>query len=139
MIDRVLRYWFYFRMGYGTYLSLIIGYFGNLIVIYKLAAQNIIPIHLSLFLVVSALLGGPIGAFIGWLHVKRTRAYSTDVVSNPYNQKILPGKEAEVFLPLWLLTAKILMKMLDDEKPLTFQDKARFEGAIRKAEELLSQ
>ena len=73
--------------------------------------------------------------------MKRTGAFAADasvqIEANPYMYKAIPGKELEVFLPLWLLTAKGLQKMMERDKTITAEEKREFENALAKATLLL--
>ena len=73
--------------------------------------------------------------------MKRTGAYSADASlsteSNPYAYKLIPGKEREVFLPLMVLTAKGLAKVMREENALSPQEKEQFDSVLAKADNLL--
>ncbi|HEY5620036.1 MAG TPA: hypothetical protein VIK88_00080, partial [Candidatus Bathyarchaeia archaeon] len=76
------RSWFYFRMGYSTYIAFFIGFFGNIVVIYKLAVEpvilsNSIPIlqslfpRLTTFMAATLIITVPASIYIGLYHMKR--------------------------------------------------------------------
>jgi hypothetical protein len=73
--------------------------------------------------------------------MKRTGAFAADAAigteSNPYVYKVVPGKEREVFLPLWVLTVRALAKMLDQQKTMTIEEKKELEEILKKANALL--
>lgn len=128
----ILRAWYYFRVGYGVYLSLLLGVISSITVIYKLALEDIPSLtgifpHLTIFILFSLLSGTPICILIGYIHAKRINALVTDLSisaeMNPYNHFVLPGKEKEVLWPLLIAIAKDLKN-----PPVT---------AIEKAEKLL--
>jgi hypothetical protein len=108
----VWRSWSYFRLGYGTYLALLIGVFSNIIVIYKLFLAEdptllaIFP-HITNFMLVSIPAGTVASILVGYIHFKRTRAFQTDVIIstevNPYNWISVPGKERELTVPVAIL------------------------------------
>jgi len=140
----LFRAWYYLRIGYGTYIAFFIGFASNVIVIYKLAVvdtplQAVFP-HLSTFTIIAVLVAAPLSSLIGLLHMKRTGAYAADASvsteSNPYIFRIVPGKEQEVFLPLSVLTAKALLKLVGNE--LTLDERREFEAVLSKAEKLSS-
>lgn len=83
----------------------------------------------------------PIGIFAGLYHMKRTGAFAADASvateSNPYVYKVVPGKEREVFLPLWILTLRGLAKMLDQQKTTTPDERKQLEDILNKANALL--
>jgi hypothetical protein len=144
---RVLfRAWFYFRIGYGTYIALLIGIASNLLLLYRLGVQEIkyladIFPSLTIFTVVALLVAVPISISIGLYHMKRTGAFAADASvsteQNPYIYKIIPGKEQEVLYPLLLLTARSLAKVLDRDGMITPSEKREFEEALAKANVLL--
>ncbi len=146
-LRRILfRSWFYFRVGYGTYIALLIGVASNLLLLYRLGVQDITFLSvifptLTLFTVVALLVAVPISIGVGLYHMKKTGAYAADASvsteSNPYIYKIIPGKEQEVLYPLLLLTAKSLAKLLDRDGMITTSEKHEFEEALAKASVLL--
>jgi hypothetical protein len=142
------RSWFYFRTGYNTYIAFFIGFSSNIIVIYKLGISenkylNTIPLlnSLGLFAILALIVLVPLAVSAGLYHMKRTGAYAADASvsteSNPYIYKVLPGKEQEVFLPLWILTVQGLAKMLDQQKAMTSDERKRLEELLHKADSLL--
>jgi hypothetical protein len=142
----LFRSWFYFRVGYGTYIALLIGIASNLLLLYRLGVQDIhflsdIFPSLTIFTVVALLVAVPISIGVGLYHMKRTGAYAADASvsteQNPYIYKIVPGKEQEVLYPLILLTARGLAKVLDRDGMITASEKREFEEALAKANVLL--
>ena len=141
------RSWFYFRMGYSIYIAFFIGFFGNIVVIYKLAAldipilQSVFP-RLTTFMAAALIITVPASIYIGLYHMKRTGAYATEtsvaVESNPYVYKVIPGKEQEVFLPLMILSARGLAKLMEQQQTLTTDERKEFETVLSKASKLLA-
>lgn len=137
----VARLWFYFRMGYSTYLTFLLGYISTLITVYYLAIKNI-PSLLDIFpkfvpfAVLSTVIGAPLSIGIGWLHLKRSLAYSSEmdigVESNPYYYKLPPGFYLEVFGPLYLELLVQMKKLLATNRLLNEEDKARIENLEEK-------
>jgi hypothetical protein len=119
-------------MGYSTYLTFVLGYVTTLVTVYYLAIKNV-PSLLTLFpkfLPFSALatvVGVPLTVIIGWIHLKRSRLYSseTDVgaEANPYNYKSTPGKEIELNWPVSLMYLRLLEKLAETNGLLTEQDR----------------
>lgn len=114
---RGYRAWYYFRVGYGAYISLVLGVFSSITVIYKLALDDVpflasVFPHLILFFLFTIGVGVPTCILIGYLHSKRSNALAADLSisaeMNPYNHRVLAGKEKEVFLPLLVAIAKSL-------------------------------
>ena len=142
----IFRSWYYFRIGYGTYVAFPLGFASTMIVIYALA---IVPVpflhdifsHLYIFGIVGFLIIGPISIYAGLYHIKRTGAYSAEASvlteSNPYVYKAIPGKEREVFLPLMVLTAKGLAKVMERQNTLTSEEQREFQIVLGKANTLL--
>ena len=68
--------WYYFRLGYSTYLTFLLGYASTLVTVYFLAIKNM-PVLLEifpnfeLFSVIATVIGVPLSIGIGWLHLKR--------------------------------------------------------------------
>ncbi len=140
------RSWFYFRTGYNLYLAFLIGFASNIVVLFRLGiAENkyLAPLFpsLTIFTIIGLLVAVPVGIFAGLYHMKRSGAYAADasvsLEANPYIYKVLPGKEQEVFLPLWVLTVKGLAKMLDQEKTMTVEERKEMETLLEKANTLL--
>jgi hypothetical protein len=146
-IKRLLfRSWYYFRIGYGTYVAFPLGFASTMIVIYELALVDVPYIHtyfphLYIFGIVALLIIGPISIYIGLYHIKRTGAYSAEASvlteSNPYVYKAIPGKEREVILPLMMLTAKGLAKVMEQQHSITAEEQKAFHEVLQKAEALL--
>ena len=144
---RVLfRSWFYFRVGYATYVALLIGIASNLLLFYRLGVQyvkflsDIFP-TLTIFTLAAIGVTFPLSVGAGLYHMKRTGAYAADasvqIESNPYIYKIIPGKEQEVFLPLWIATVRSLAKVLDQQSSMTSEDRQEIEGILNKANALM--
>ncbi len=142
----LFRGWFYFRTGYGLYLAFLIGFASNLVVLFKLGVADnkylsyFFP-TLTVFTIVGLLVAVPLAVFAGLYHMKRTGAYAADasvsLEANPYVYKLVPGKEQEVFLPLWVLTVKGLAKVLDQQNTMTAEERREMEKLLEKANALL--
>ena len=142
----VTRFWYYFRMGYSTYLTFIMGYVTTLITVYYLAIKNL-PFLLKLFpsfwmfSLLATVIGSPLSVAIGWLHLKRTHAYSSEldisVESNQYSYKLIPGKEAEAFVPSYLEILRLVSKLLKSQNLLSEEDESRISDVERKLQALI--
>ena len=138
------RAWFYFRIGYSTYIAFFIGFASNIVVIYALAIK---PIHLPyfdrlwIFATVALLVAVPLSVIVGLFHMKRTGAFAADasvsLEANPYIYKVVPGKEQEVILPLMIIMAKGIAKVLQRQETLTDSERKEFEDVLVKANQLL--
>ncbi|TMI50005.1 hypothetical protein E6H20_06815 [Candidatus Bathyarchaeota archaeon] len=142
----IFRSWYYFRIGYGTYVAFPLGFASTMIVIYELAFKDVAVIHdyfprLYIFGIVALLVIGPISIYAGLYHIKRTGAYSAEASvlteSNPYVYRAIPGKEREVFLPLMMLTVKGLAKMMEQQHSMTLEEQREFQTVLDKANSLL--
>ena len=142
----IFRAWFYFRQGYNLYLAFLIGFASNIVVLFRLGVEpnktllDIFP-TLGIFTAVGLLVAIPVGILAGLYHMKRTGAYAADASvateANPYIYKLVPGKEKEVFLPLWILTVRGLAKMLDQQKTTSLDERKQLEDLLNKANALL--
>jgi len=142
----LFRSWFYFRTGYNTYIAFFIGFASNVIVIYKLGISEnkfLAPYFesLTLFAILALVVLVPLCISAGLYHMKRTGAFAADASvateSNPYMYRVIPGKEEEVFLPLWILTARALAKVPDLQRTMTPQERQELEDTLSKANSLL--
>lgn len=142
----IFRSWYYFRIGYGTYVAFPLGFVSTMIVIYELALKDVPQIHdyfphLYIFGIIALLIIGPVSIYAGLYHIKRTGAYSAEASvlteSNPYVYKAIPGKEREVFLPLMMLTAKGLAKMMEQQRSITSEEQMEFQAVLEKASALI--
>ncbi len=142
----MFRGWFYFRIGYNTYLAFLIGFASNIIVIYKLgiAENKILGAYfasLTFFALLALVIMVPLCISIGLYHMRRTGAFAAEASvgteSNPYIYKVIPGKEREVFLPLWIATVRSLARVLDREKTMTPEERQQLEDILSKADALL--
>jgi ABC-type antimicrobial peptide transport system permease subunit len=142
----LFRAWFYFRTGYNLYLAFLIGFASNIVVLYRLGVTDnkyLAPIFpsLSLFTILALVIALPLGILAGLYHMKRTGAFAADASvateANPYIYKVVPGKEKEVFLPLWILTVRGLAKMLDQQKTMTPEERENLQELLSKADSLL--
>jgi len=83
----------------------------------------------------------PLSVYIGLYHMKRTGAFAAEASvateSNPYIYKAMPGKEREVFLPLMILTARGLAKLMEQQQTLTTSEREEFQAVLSTANRLL--
>jgi len=116
----LFRSWYYFRIGYGTYLSFLLGFVSTIVTVYYLAINNIPFLKLIfptfwLFSILALAFGVPLAIFSGYFHFKRSQAYSSEVdigvEANPYYFKITPGKEKELTVPLTVANIDLTVAM----------------------------
>jgi len=140
------RGWFYFRMGYSTYLTFVLGYVSTLVTVYYLAIRNM-PFLLDIFpkflefAILGTLIGGPLAVLIGWVHLKRSSLFSSEadvgVEANPYSYKLPPGYTKEVVIPSAFLQLRILQRLAETDRLLTPSEKAEIAELERKFVTLL--
>ena len=140
------RSWYYFRTGYGTYLTFVITALNTMVIIYYLAIKNV-PALQTIFpnftvWAVTLIAGGvPLAVFLGWFHIKRSPAYRSEtdiqVEANPYYYKLPPGYWREVFAPMWLELLRLNLKVLKKES-LSEEDQARIKELQVKLEKLIN-
>ncbi|MCJ7506953.1 hypothetical protein MUP05_10890 [Candidatus Bathyarchaeota archaeon] len=142
----MMRFWYYFRMGYSTYLSFLLGAVNTLTVIYYLLIRNIPDLsvifpYFSVFVIPAVLLGFPLAVIVGWLHMKGSRAYSSEldisVEANPYAYKLTPGYQTEVVMPLYLKVIDLLARISKDRKLLTVEEESEIRDIQKKLRILL--
>ncbi len=142
----IYRSWYYFRIGYGTYLTFPLGYIGFLALIY---IEFIAPLGLNIgifssvvfFEIAVAIFMTPAGILLGYLHLKHTKAWQTEievgVEANPYNYKVTPGKEREAYAPITLATLQLVRRIAEKDNILTSEEKQQLEALEAKMNTLL--
>jgi hypothetical protein len=143
----IYRSWYYFRIGYGIYLTFPLGYIGFLALIY---AYVVVPLNLNLGLLTSnvlifeaavAIFMTPAGIILGYLHLKHTKAWTAEievgVEANPYNYKVTPGKEREAYAPITLVTLQLMRKIAEKDNVLTTEEKQQLDVLESKMNTLL--
>jgi hypothetical protein len=119
------RGFYYFRTGYVTYFTMLVGLINVLSSTYFLAIKKI-PWMIVLFptfgnyIFFCIIIGIPLVITTGWLHLKRIGTYAAEAdISNesaPYNYKLVPGFLKDVFGPAYLTILKINIKKVKGEK-----------------------
>lgn len=133
-------------MGYATYLTFIFGYVSTLVTVYYLAIKSV-PALLEIFprfipfAVLATIIGGPFSIAVGWMHYKRIGAYSSEVdiqtESNPYNYKLAPGYNREVYGPLYLELLMQLKRLLESQNLLGSEESERIDALEKKLKVLI--
>ena len=142
-LEFITRLWYYFRTGYGTYLTFILGALNTLVVVWYLAISHapyvgsIFAGSFTVFAIILTAVGIPLSIAIGWIHLKKSPAYKSEaeigIESNPYSFKLPPGMWREAFGPLYLELLEMSKRVLERDNLLTPDDKKR----IRNIEEKL--
>jgi hypothetical protein len=146
IMDLVFRSWYYFRVGYATYLVFPIGYVSTLVTLYYLAVKNLpeverfFPRFLT-FAILATALALPISVLVGWTHLKRSKAWKTEmdisVESNPYYYKLPPGYYIEVMFPILKELLSNTAQLLDKQGLVDVSRKEKLEELQKKLEVLL--
>ncbi len=106
------------------YLSFILAAVNVMVTVYYLAINNIPDLKLvfpnfASWALTVTLVGIPASVFIGWLHLKRSPAFRSEmdisVESNPYYYKLPPGYWKDALVPVMLETMKLNIKLLKKE------------------------
>jgi len=142
--ELVFRAWFYFQKGYSTYLTFLLGIVSFISTTYYLTIshipyfRNMFPTLTSYVLVLFIILP-PVAVAIGWIHMKKTLAFTSqtlvNVESNPYTYKIRPGVSKEVVGPLYLMSVHVWRAILSKEGILTpelDEELDRMEDALKR-------
>ena len=142
----LFRLWYYFRIGYGTYLTFILGIGSTLITVYYLAINNIdflktfFP-QFYIFSIMALVIGVPAAVMLGWFHVKGSGIFKSEqdinMEANPYNFKIPPGYWQEAFAPTYLELLKGISKILDKQNLISEEEKKHISQIEEKLESLI--
>jgi hypothetical protein len=140
------RLWYYFRVGYSTYLTFLLGYTSTLVTVYYLAIKNLPSLldlfpHFVPFAIIASVIGAPLSVLIGWVHLKRSPVFSSEadigVEANPYTYKLSPGVWREVFAPTYQELLVQQKALLAAQNLLTDEEKSRIESLERKLQTLI--
>jgi len=137
----MFRSWFYFRTGMGTYIALTLGVVNVLTTTYYLipSVEATIPDFVT-YVILAVVIGIPVTIGIGFLHFKKTQAYSSEldisVESNPYYFKFPPGHNLEALAPTYLEILRLCMKIAKHED-VNEEDTKRYKELERKMEHLV--
>jgi len=140
------RVWYYFRTGYSLYLSFPLSVFNTIVIVYYLLVPNVVQLQLVfssfvIFLLVAALVAVPVAVGFGWIHMKRSPAYTSEmdisVEANPYYYKLPPGYTREAYAPLYLELLQLTKRLLEAQNLLTPDDRVRIEELERKMRTLI--
>ena len=117
------RSWFYFRVGYATYLSFVLAATNVLVTTYYLAIEqapvlkSIFP-SFAIYVLAATAIGIPVLIIVGYVHYKRSKLYHAEidvqVESNPYQRRTIVN--AEIILELMLKSIELNLKSSKYEK-----------------------
>jgi hypothetical protein len=140
------RSWYYFRIGYNTYLVFLIGYGSTLVTIYYLAIRSIPELQIvfqrfSLFVVLATLVGVPVSVLIGWIHTKRSSLWKAEldigIEANPYYYRLPPGYYKEATFPVYWMILRLIRKLSEKEDLLSEEDKMELDELEKRIKILL--
>jgi hypothetical protein len=136
------RSWYYFRIGYSAYLAFLLGALNTVVVVWYLAIAQVPSIQKFFgdfvpFAILATLLGIPLSICTGWLHFKRSLAYSSEVEvaveSNPYYYKLSQGGyDRKVLVPTYLEMLFLVKRLLAMHRLLKPEDEYRIADLERK-------
>jgi hypothetical protein len=141
------RAWYYFRIGYNTYLMFPVSYISTLVTVYYLAIKNVPELQyvfsrFVLFTIIATLVAVPVSVAIGWLHAKRTKAMTSEfdisMEANPYNYKLPPGYIKEVLMPILGEMLNGMKDVLNKEGMMDSSRTKQFDEIQKKLDILLS-
>jgi len=144
--DLLFRAWYYFRIGYGTYLTFLVSGVSLVVTVYYLAIRNIPMLEtvfqsFTIFTVTAVVVGAPLSVLIGWIHLKRSAAWKAELdigaEANPYNFKLPPGYWIEVFTPLYLELLTLTSRLAQREGLLTDEERKKITYLEERLETLL--
>ena len=137
----IFRSWFYFRQGWSIYFAFIFAGINTLVTTYYLAIEKssflkeVFP-SFGLYVFTLVTLAIPILVTIGYIHVKRSKAYKAEIdvqfEVNPYFKKMLLNSEE--ILRQQSIVSDILIKLAKNEK-LTEKEFAHIMEIKNKLEE----
>ena len=142
----LFRSWYYFRLGYSTYLAFPLGYGSTLVTIYYLAIRNVPGLQelfpkFLMFGVISTVVAVPLSVLIGWVHMKKSGALLKEVEvsaeANPYNYKLPPGIVREVQFPYFKEVLIGMREVLGKEGLLDSSTSKRIEGLLQNVDLLI--
>lgn len=126
------RAWYYFRVGYTQYFAFILALANMLTLTYYFVVTSEPSLKLvfpsfSAYVIISTLIGLPLLIVVGFVHLKRSHAYSSEmdvsVESNPYTYKLAPGILKECLAPLYLELLILGRKSIGNEMLTTEESK----------------
>ena len=120
------RAWYYFRQGWSMYFAFIFAAINTMTTTYYLAVNRYPPLleifpSFIIYIGFFAGIGFPILIALGYLHYKKTAAYTSEaeilVESNPYHYRLpRDGWNTEVVFPLYLSITNMMIKWSKNEK-----------------------
>ena len=123
--NKGFRAWYYFRNGWSMYFAFLFAATNTLVVTYYLAIEQvpllkeIFPSFIYYVLAVVAI-GIPLLVAIGYIHYKKTSAFSNEVAvnfeSNPFQRRVLINSEINLQINIKLLELISKLSEISSEK-----------------------
>jgi hypothetical protein len=120
--NKGFRAWYYFRNGWSMYFAFLFAATNTLVVTYYLAIEKapilkeLFPSFLHYLLIIIAI-GVPLLVLVGYVHYKKTSAFSNEVAvnfeSNPFQRRVLINTEINLQINMKLLE---LISKLNENK-----------------------
>ena len=124
-LRKVLRSFSYFRTGYVTYFSFLVGIVNVLSSTYFLAVENsaiiksIFPTF-EMYILVAILAGCPVVTAIGWFHFKKAGTFASEesikIQNHTYTYSWTAGINLDVYGPAYLAILRAVHKKAGSEK-----------------------
>jgi len=137
------RAWYYFRNGWSMYFAFLFAATNTLVVTYYLAIEQA-PILKEFFpsfihyIVIIMAIGAPLLVLIGYLHYKKTSAFSTEVAvnfeSNPFQRRVLINTEINLKINIKLL--ELISKLTDNSEQ---NDSLETQKLLKEFQEFISE
>lgn len=93
------------------------------------------------FVLPAVLVGIPVTVISGWLHIKGTLAFASEldisIEANPYAYKVTPGLQKEVVIPLCLKMLQLAARVSKDRNLLTAEQESDVKDIEKKLRILL--
>ena len=142
--NKGFRAWYYFRNGWSMYFALAFAAINTLVVTYYLAIEKapilkeLFPSFLHYLLIVIAV-GVPLLILVGYVHYKKTSAFSNEVVvnfeSNPFQRRVLINTEINLQINIKLL--ELISKLNDNES--TENNSLETEKLLKEVKQFISE
>lgn len=142
----VSRAWYYFRIGYSTYLTFLLGYVSTLVTVYYLAIKNVPDLFTIFprfipFAALATVIGVPLSVAIGWFHLKRSNLFSSEadigIESNPWNYKLVPGYQKDALYPAVYAQLRLLHQLANRASLVSDDDQKELDSLEEKLKKLL--
>ena len=126
------RLWFYFRTGYGSYVSLALGVIQFLLIgaLYIQRIPELSSLHFSELIALFMVPFIAVSIVMGLLHTRHQMRTDTmlSALQNPFMFRIAPGKEEKISIPMTILGLKVQRLFLEQLGIMTKELELEFDG-----------